>query len=918
MANWPGKASRLAVAAAACALALAAGGAGAQQTPDFQCLTLTSTRSGPERGSPLSPLLHELAQRLPEALARCEEGVKIRPKEGRMFGALARVRAMAGDAKGARDAAQIGAELGSSTAQVLLGAMLADGRDYKAALQLFRKAARDGHPIANFNLGVMWANGMGVSLDAKDAAASFNLAALGDDSAAMQVLGEMHAAGRGVAADQAKAQQWWKKAAEAMGPEGARNPLRIAALGRAEIDKAALLSWYEQRAQAGELWAQAYLGALYESGQWVRQDYSAAAFWYSKAGSAGHVVSQFRMQKFHMDGLGVARDPAEARRWGQMWQIQRCETLVSGEPVANECDRFASDGYDPAKVVRGVDTFCVQHFVSQAIAACKRAAAEQPSVVRFRAQHARALAHAGRFEEARREAAIAAAKGSTPAMILLGVMSQRGLGVPKNEAEALRWYRKAADAGDERAAHLVIVSAEQGVGVAKGSAEAAALVEATRSRLFQRSPAPAAPSLLSRAEKGDRQAQHNLAAQYEQQKNYDEAVKWYARAAEQGWGMSAMNLAQMYEKGIGVKQSSAEAMKRYRVLADQGNDDARYRLAGLYANSGDYAQAAVLYRKGIEHDDYRAMLDLGPMYEHGRGVQKDLSRAAGLYEKAADRSRWARAKIGAMYLSGTGVPKDYAKALRWLQRASDEGDSTSHNNLGQMYEQGWGVQADYRKARDLYLAALYGAPEARGNLESLYERDLGTPADPAEAAAWYRPGASAGIAEAQFKLGRRYAKGEGVPRDDLEAARWLTAAAEQGHAKARQEAAGVYFSLAQRYERGDQTFKKDEQQAMEAYVRAALFGHARAAAIVQAKIGRDQWLALQAYASRVPALQKGPTGLTTDPGEDKQKTIQVRAGSTSSPQVMASDAGMANVYVVIPWWPPIDAKDAKQSSERKQ
>jgi hypothetical protein len=42
--------------------------------------------------------------------------------------------------------------------------------------------------------------------------------------------------------------------------------------------------------------------------------------------------------------------------------------------------------------------------------------------------------------------------------------------------------------------------------------------------------------------------------------------------------------------------------------------------------------------------------------------------------------------------------------------------------------------------------------------------------------------------------------------------------------------------------------------------------------------------------------------------------MQVRAAGGASAQAMAGDAGIANVYAIIPWWPPIDAK---QSSERK-
>jgi TPR repeat protein len=38
----------------------------------------------------------------------------------------------------------------------------------------------------------------------------------------------------------------------------------------------------------------------------------------------------------------------------------------------------------------------------------------------------------------------------------------------------------------------------------------------------------------------------------------------------------------MYEKGQGLAQDYAEALKWYRKAADQGNADAQYGLGGMY------------------------------------------------------------------------------------------------------------------------------------------------------------------------------------------------------------------------------------------------------------------------------------------------------------------------------------------------
>ena len=432
--------------------------------------------------------------------------------------------------------------------------------------------------------------------------------------------------------------------------------------------------WYLGRARGGEPWAQAYIGALAESGQWVQKDYAIALQWYRTAGLAGNVPAQWRVARFYNEGRGVPKDAAEARRWSQMQEVKRCEDHERAEAAANACDRFAADRYDPHAVSAGVDSFCMRHFAARAIPACTLAVKQSPSTARHRSQLARAYAHTGRFAEARREAAAAASAGSSSAMVLLGVMSQRGLGAEANAAEAAAWYRKAGEAGNQRGAALAGMP----------------LVHF----------APATPE--HQAEKGDPRAQFNLAARLEQEKKYDEAIKWYARAAAQDFRPAELNLAQMYEKGWGVKQDNAEARRRYRRLSDLGDNEARWRAARLAAADGDTAEALKLYERLMRDDEYRALLDVGQMNEEGRGVPKNLQRALELYERAADRSPWARAKLGILYLES----KNYPKARMWLQRAANDRNAAALNDLGLMHDRGLGGKPDYTAARDLYFRAL--------------------------------------------------------------------------------------------------------------------------------------------------------------------------------------------------------------------
>ncbi|MDI9529237.1 MAG: tetratricopeptide repeat protein, partial [Candidatus Cloacimonadota bacterium] len=80
--------------------------------------------------------------------------------------------------------------------------------------------------------------------------------------------------------------------------------------------------------------------------------------------------------------------------------------------------------------------------------------------------------------------------------------------------------------------------------------------------------------LLARAQAGDASAQCDLAWCYKEglgiKTDCVEAVKWYRLAADQGLASAQYNLAWMYSKGEGVVQDNKEAVKWYRLASDQG------------------------------------------------------------------------------------------------------------------------------------------------------------------------------------------------------------------------------------------------------------------------------------------------------------------------------------------------------------
>ncbi len=68
-------------------------------------------------------------------------------------------------------------------------------------------------------------------------------------------------------------------------------------------------------AEHGEAAAQLHLGAMYEEGNGVPQDFTQAAAWYRKAAEQGSAKAQYELALLYADGRGVPQDFAQAAAW---------------------------------------------------------------------------------------------------------------------------------------------------------------------------------------------------------------------------------------------------------------------------------------------------------------------------------------------------------------------------------------------------------------------------------------------------------------------------------------------------------------------------------------------------------------------------------------------------------------------------
>lgn len=151
-------------------------------------------------------------------------------------------------------------------------------------------------------------------------------------------------------------------------------------------------------------------------------------------------------------------------------------------------------------------------------------------------------------------------------------------------------------------------------------------------------------------------------------------------------------------------------------------------------------------------------------------------------------------EIASRAVEGRGMAKDMSAAARLFERASQAGLPPAQERLAMMYEKGDGVPLDLKQAAFWYeRAALGGNIRAMHNLATLLASGKNGKPDYAAALRWFGEAAASGLRDSQYNVGILLALGMGAQLDRSKAFQWFSLAADQGDAEAarkRDEMAG--------------------------------------------------------------------------------------------------------------------------------
>lgn len=305
--------------------------------------------------------------------------------------------------------------------------------------------------------------------------------------------------------------------------------------------------------------------------------------------------------------------------------------------------------------------------------------------------------------------------------------------------------------------------------------------------------------------------------------NFELALEWYQKAADQDYASAFCNIGYMYHEGLGVEIDNQKAVHYYKKGADRKHPGGQYQLGKCFikgigvavdkdiafslfteSSSQGYApamfmlygcylngwgtkkneKAAIKYlKKAAKLKHVISCYILGSFFEQGKFVDENDQKSLKLFKEAAKLGYApAQVKLGDVYRQGLlGNDESPKKSFQWYLKAAEQGKSSAQFYVGYYYSSGYGVMKDAKLAFEWYSkAAEQKSPAALNNLAFCYEYGKGTEIDLAKAAYYYEKSAKLGNITAQKNLAICYKNGTGVKSDCNKVFYWTLEAAKNG------------------------------------------------------------------------------------------------------------------------------------------
>lgn len=512
------------------------------------------------------------------------------------------------------------------------------------AFALFSEAAEANYGLAWHGLAACYENGWGVEADGKKAVDSYHKAASCGVDEAWVKLAWFYRHGIGTEESMYRAIYCYEQAA-ARGSVRAMFELgEIHSCGIEVItDKKEGLKWYQMAAHLGDRNAMAALGEMYCMGNGVKKSKEMARAYYEKVienpseAELTPAVTRARIWLLLRDDMEALcdyewEDAAEEACWEGEFEL--CCKLCEYAAEIDENMNLEKEG-DPYG--GRADRLVYLYHTAREMLKAKAGEAVCDTAEDYW-ELAQEMENYGCQEAANHYFQKAAELGMARGLNALGNSYLSGEGIPADEEKGVALIREAAEKGNMQALrNLGYFYADGKYGFPKDSARAKEY-------------------LKKAVEAGNDSAANKLGVIYEEEeKNIEEAVRWYEKGMELGNGYAAYNLAWIYRK----KES------------------------GYF----DFDKAIFYYKKAAELKHASSCQELGALYLFGEKVKADYDLAEEyLTDAAIYGDKKCYSCLGELYHQEDYGKADTAAAFFWIKKAAEEGSGIAQYVVGIYYD----------------------------------------------------------------------------------------------------------------------------------------------------------------------------------------------------------------------------------------
>lgn len=311
------------------------------------------------------------------------------------------------------------------------------------------------------------------------------------------------------------------------------------------------------------------------------------------------------------------------------------------------------------------------------------------------------------------------------------------------------------------------------------------------------------------------------------------------KEAEKGDADAAFELGRKYEIGKEVAQNMDQAYQYYLKSAENGNIEAKEKVAFAYFTSDSRTittlELATTYlMDAAKNGSGSAQAYLGKLYEIGSSLEKNLEESAKWYEASAysgnsygqfwlaqkketsgdyaSAAQWyekaiaqedyiapyAQNSLGDLYYFGRGVEQSYETAFLWFQKSANNRHPNGKSNLAHMYEHGYGISKNNETAINLYeeIIATVDSDDLKSSslnsLGNIYSRENNF-YNLEKAVSYYQKAiALDNNIYSLYSIGKMYNDGKGVLKNPAKAKEYLEKSAQSGYNAAEYELGLLY------------------------------------------------------------------------------------------------------------------------------